>query len=173
MCCVSGAWTSLFQTGVQSAQADAIARIPMKLHLEKDRLHKDVGKAPGTKITEADIAKEKSKGMDADCVATSAVGRIPRRWRSSGVTSGRRGHDDHGRDDHRDRETGSLGDIDPGAGQTRDQLATANSASDYCRNDSSIRADNSTAVSPVRRSRAAPGPQRTHSRSPRVPERRR
>ena len=63
MCRVSGAWTSLFQTGVQSAQADAIARIPMKLHLEKDRLHKDVGKAPGTKITEADIAKEKSKAI--------------------------------------------------------------------------------------------------------------
>jgi hypothetical protein len=25
-------------------------------------MHKDVGKAPGTKITEVDIAKEKSKG---------------------------------------------------------------------------------------------------------------
>jgi hypothetical protein len=34
----------------------------MKLHLKKNRLHKDVGKAPGTKITEADIAKEKAKG---------------------------------------------------------------------------------------------------------------
>jgi hypothetical protein len=34
----------------------------MKLHLKKSRLHKDVGKASGAKITEADIAKEKSKG---------------------------------------------------------------------------------------------------------------
>jgi hypothetical protein len=34
----------------------------MKLQLKKDRLHKDVGKASGAKITEADIAKEKSKG---------------------------------------------------------------------------------------------------------------
>jgi hypothetical protein len=33
----------------------------MKLHLKKDQLHRDVGKAPGSKITEADIAKEKSK----------------------------------------------------------------------------------------------------------------
>jgi hypothetical protein len=39
-----------------------MARVPMKLHLKKDRLHKDVGKTPGTKITKADIAKEKSKG---------------------------------------------------------------------------------------------------------------
>jgi hypothetical protein len=34
----------------------------MKLHVKKNQLHKDVGKAPGDKITEADIAKEKSKG---------------------------------------------------------------------------------------------------------------
>jgi hypothetical protein len=34
----------------------------MKLHVKKDQLHKDVGKAPGAKITEADNAKEKSKG---------------------------------------------------------------------------------------------------------------
>ena len=33
----------------------------MKLDLKKNRLHKDVGKAPGVKITKADIAKEKSK----------------------------------------------------------------------------------------------------------------
>lgn len=39
-----------------------MARVPMKLHLKKSRLHKDVGKASGAKITEADIAKEKSKG---------------------------------------------------------------------------------------------------------------
>jgi hypothetical protein len=34
----------------------------MKLDLKKNQLHKDVGKAPGAKITAADIAKEKSKG---------------------------------------------------------------------------------------------------------------
>ena len=39
-----------------------MTRAPMKLHLKKDQLHRDVGKAPGAKITEADIAKEKSKG---------------------------------------------------------------------------------------------------------------
>lgn len=39
-----------------------MARAPMKLHLKKGRLHKDIGKAPGAKITEADIAKEKAKG---------------------------------------------------------------------------------------------------------------
>ena len=39
-----------------------MARAPMTLHLKKDQLHKDVGKTPGAKITEADIAKEKSKG---------------------------------------------------------------------------------------------------------------
>ena len=39
-----------------------MARAPMKLQVKKNQLHKDVGKAPGAKITEADIAKEKSKG---------------------------------------------------------------------------------------------------------------
>ncbi len=39
-----------------------MARAPMKLNLEKDKMHKDVGKAPGAKLTEADIAKEKSRG---------------------------------------------------------------------------------------------------------------
>jgi hypothetical protein len=39
-----------------------MARAPMKLDLKKNRLHKDVGKASGDKITKADIAKEKSKG---------------------------------------------------------------------------------------------------------------
>jgi hypothetical protein len=34
----------------------------MKLDLKKNQLHKDVGKAPGARITVADIAKEKSKG---------------------------------------------------------------------------------------------------------------
>ena len=37
-------------------------RAPMTLHLKKDQLHKDVGKAPGVKLTAADIAKEKAKG---------------------------------------------------------------------------------------------------------------
>jgi hypothetical protein len=39
-----------------------MARTPMKLDLKKNQMHKDVGKAPGAKVTEADIAKEKSKG---------------------------------------------------------------------------------------------------------------
>jgi hypothetical protein len=39
-----------------------MARVPMKLNLKKDELHKDVGKASGAKITEADIAKERSRG---------------------------------------------------------------------------------------------------------------
>ncbi len=39
-----------------------MARVAMKLHLKKNKLHKDVGNAPGAKITEADIAKEKAKG---------------------------------------------------------------------------------------------------------------
>ena len=39
-----------------------MARAPMKLDLKKNQLHKDVGKAPGAKVTESDIAKEKSKG---------------------------------------------------------------------------------------------------------------
>jgi hypothetical protein len=39
-----------------------MARAPMKLQVKKNQLHKDVGKAPGAKITGADIAKEKAKG---------------------------------------------------------------------------------------------------------------
>ena len=39
-----------------------MARALMKLHLKKNQLHEDVGKAPGAKITEADIATEKAKG---------------------------------------------------------------------------------------------------------------
>ena len=39
-----------------------MTRAPMKLQLKKNQLHEDVGKAPGAKITEADIAKEKAKG---------------------------------------------------------------------------------------------------------------
>ena len=39
-----------------------MARSLMKLDLKENGMHKDVGKAPGAKITEADIAKEKSKG---------------------------------------------------------------------------------------------------------------
>jgi hypothetical protein len=41
---------------------NTMARAPMKLDLKKNQMHKDVEKAPGAKITEADIAKEKSKG---------------------------------------------------------------------------------------------------------------
>jgi hypothetical protein len=41
---------------------NAMARAPMKLDLKKNQMHKDVGKALGAKVTEADIAKEKSKG---------------------------------------------------------------------------------------------------------------
>jgi hypothetical protein len=37
-------------------------RAPMKLYVKKNQLHKDLGKAPGARITAADIAKEKSKG---------------------------------------------------------------------------------------------------------------
>ena len=39
-----------------------MTRAPMKLALKKNQLHNDVGKAPGAKITEADIPKEKAKG---------------------------------------------------------------------------------------------------------------
>ena len=39
-----------------------MARAPMKLHLKKNQLHEDVGKAPVAKITETDIATEKAKG---------------------------------------------------------------------------------------------------------------
>jgi hypothetical protein len=48
--------------GVREQEENAMTRTPMKLHLKKNRLHKDVGKAPGVKITKADVAKEKSKG---------------------------------------------------------------------------------------------------------------
>ena len=39
-----------------------MTRAPMKLNLKKNQMHKDVGKTSGAKITEADVAKEKSKG---------------------------------------------------------------------------------------------------------------
>jgi hypothetical protein len=39
-----------------------MARKLMKPHLKKNQLHEDVGKAPGAKITEADLAKGKAKG---------------------------------------------------------------------------------------------------------------
>jgi hypothetical protein len=39
-----------------------MARALMKLHVKKNRLREDLGKAPGAKITEADIATEKAKG---------------------------------------------------------------------------------------------------------------
>jgi len=39
-----------------------MTRAPVKLHLKKDQLQQDVGKAPGATITESDIAKEESEG---------------------------------------------------------------------------------------------------------------
>ncbi len=45
-----------------TSEEDAMARAPMKLHLKKNQLHRDVGKPPGVRLTAADIAKEKSKG---------------------------------------------------------------------------------------------------------------
>lgn len=39
-----------------------MARAPMKLHVKKNQLHKDIGKAIGARIAEAETAKEKSKG---------------------------------------------------------------------------------------------------------------
>ena len=37
-------------------------RAPLKLHLKKGQLHRDLGKSAGTKLTQADLAAEKSKG---------------------------------------------------------------------------------------------------------------
>ena len=37
-------------------------RPPLALHLKKGQLHRDLGKAPGTRLTEADLATEKAKG---------------------------------------------------------------------------------------------------------------
>jgi hypothetical protein len=34
----------------------------MALHLKKGQLHKDLGKKPGTRLTEADLNAEKAKG---------------------------------------------------------------------------------------------------------------
>ena len=39
-----------------------MARAPMHLKLKEGAMHRDVGKKPGEKITESDIAKEKAKG---------------------------------------------------------------------------------------------------------------
>ena len=39
-----------------------MGRAPMKLKLKKNKLHKDIGKAPGIPLTEADIAQEKAQG---------------------------------------------------------------------------------------------------------------
>jgi hypothetical protein len=39
-----------------------MARAPLKLALRKNQMHRDLGKAAGAKITQADIAKEKAKG---------------------------------------------------------------------------------------------------------------
>jgi hypothetical protein len=34
----------------------------MALHLKKGQLHKDLGKRPGARLTEADLKSEKAKG---------------------------------------------------------------------------------------------------------------
>ena len=39
-----------------------MTRKPLDLKLKVNQLHKDVGKPAGAKITEADLAREKSKG---------------------------------------------------------------------------------------------------------------
>ena len=39
-----------------------MARAPLSLHLKKNQLHKDIGKAAGAPLTEADLAAEKAKG---------------------------------------------------------------------------------------------------------------
>jgi hypothetical protein len=46
----------------QTEEEDPMERVPMNLHVKKNLRHKDVGNAPGNKITEVDIAKETSKG---------------------------------------------------------------------------------------------------------------
>jgi hypothetical protein len=56
-----------------------MALAPMKLHLKKGHLHKDVGKAPGEKITMADIAKEKAKG--GVFAKRAQFARNARKWR--------------------------------------------------------------------------------------------
>ena len=43
-------------------EENTMTRSSLKLHLKKDQLHKDIGKASGAKLTEDDIAKEKAKG---------------------------------------------------------------------------------------------------------------
>jgi hypothetical protein len=54
---------SVYEARKQStSKEDEMARAPMKLHVKKNQLHKDVGKTPKAKISAADIAKEKSKG---------------------------------------------------------------------------------------------------------------
>jgi hypothetical protein len=38
------------------------SRAPLKLRLKKGQLHRDLGKAPSARLSESDLAKEKSKG---------------------------------------------------------------------------------------------------------------
>ncbi len=40
----------------------AKSRAPMHLHLKAGQLHTDLGKAPGSRLSEADLAREKAKG---------------------------------------------------------------------------------------------------------------
>jgi hypothetical protein len=60
-----------------------MARAPMKLNLKKNKMHLDVGKAPGTRITEADIAKEKSKG--GVFARRAQFAENARKWHQSGA----------------------------------------------------------------------------------------
>ena len=60
-----------------------MARAPMKLDLKKNQMHKDLEKAPGAKVTEADIAKEKSKGGAHSLPRTPRSGITPQRGNGS------------------------------------------------------------------------------------------
>lgn len=60
-----------------------MARAPMKLHLKKNQMHLDVGKAPGTRITKSDIAKEKSKG--GVFAKRAQFAENARKWHQSGA----------------------------------------------------------------------------------------
>ncbi len=57
-------------------------RAPMKLHLKKGQLHKDVGKPADAVITAADIAKEKARG--GVFAKRAQFAENARRWRHAG-----------------------------------------------------------------------------------------
>ena len=60
-----------------------MARAPLKLNLKKNRMHRDLGKAAGTRITQADIAKEKSKG--GVFAKRAQFAENARKWKHSGT----------------------------------------------------------------------------------------